>query len=178
MYSNGVCFVAGCYGVGKSYLCDKLASLSGIETYSASDIISSVNGEKYGSNKFVADKEANQRALVDEVQTLLHSKARILLAGHFCIFNRQGEVEFLPENVFDELSIAKIVLLEADVAKVIENLGKRDGKLYSENAVLKLQQAELLQAKRVSERLGVPLFVRSMKFDTSDVADVFVFINH
>lgn len=112
MYSNGVCFVAGCYGVGKSYLCDKLASLLGIETYSASDIISSVNGEKYGSNKFVADKEANQRALVDEVQTLLHSKARILLAGHFCIFNRQGEVEFLPENVFDELSIAKIVLLK------------------------------------------------------------------
>ena len=177
MYSNGVCFVAGCYGVGKSSLCNKLASLSGIETYSASDIISSANGEKYGSNKFVSDKEANQRALVCGVRDLLHSKERIILAGHVCIFNRQTGVEYLPENVFEELSIAKIVLLEAETAKVIENLSKRDGKLYSRDEVSNLQQAERQQAKRTSERLRVPFLVHAMQFDSSDDADVLAFVN-
>ena len=42
----GVIFVAGSYGVGKSTLCEKLSYRMDLPFYSASDLISEVNGEK------------------------------------------------------------------------------------------------------------------------------------
>ena len=56
----GTIFIAGSYGVGKSTLCDKLSKALGLPTYSAGDLISSINGEQYGANKAVQNKETNQ----------------------------------------------------------------------------------------------------------------------
>lgn len=63
----GTIFIAGSYGVGKSTLCDNLSRVSGVPAYSAGDLISCINGEQYGANKVVQDKEANQDILVIEV---------------------------------------------------------------------------------------------------------------
>ena len=46
-----VIFVAGIYGVGKSTLCEKLSQRMSIPSYSAGDLISRVNGERYGATK-------------------------------------------------------------------------------------------------------------------------------
>lgn len=54
----GTIFIAGSYGVGKSTLCDNLSRVSGVPAYSAGDLISCINGEQYGANKVVQDKEA------------------------------------------------------------------------------------------------------------------------
>ncbi len=56
----GTIFVAGTYGVGKSTLCSKLSTALKIPDFSAGDLISAVNGETYGANKAVRDKDANQ----------------------------------------------------------------------------------------------------------------------
>lgn len=56
----GTIFVAGSYGVGKSTLCNALSNTLTIPAYSASDLISNVNGEQYGANKAVKNKDANQ----------------------------------------------------------------------------------------------------------------------
>ena len=49
----GTIFVAGSYGVGKSTLCNAMSKVLTIPTYSAGDLISNINGEKYGENKTV-----------------------------------------------------------------------------------------------------------------------------
>ena len=48
---DGIIFVAGIYGVGKSTLCERLSISIGIPCYSAGDLISAINGEIYGRNK-------------------------------------------------------------------------------------------------------------------------------
>ena len=83
----GTIFIAGTYGVGKSTLCDSLSKKLDIPAFSSGDLISNVNGEKYGANKFVKNKSANQDILEVEVKKLLKQFPKILLAGHFCIFN-------------------------------------------------------------------------------------------
>ena len=59
------------YGVGKSTLCNKLSTALKIPDFSAGDLISAVNGETYGENKVVRDKDANQNILASQVKQLL-----------------------------------------------------------------------------------------------------------
>lgn len=64
---GSVVFASGVYGVGKSTLCESLSKRCRINYYSAGDVISNVNGEKYGSNKTVKDKELNRYILVEKI---------------------------------------------------------------------------------------------------------------
>lgn len=95
----GTIFVAGSYGVGKSTLCSALSNVLTIPAYSAGDLISNVNGEQYGANKAVKDKDANQDILTFEIEKKLEQYPTILLAGHFCIFDKLNCVEKLPHSV-------------------------------------------------------------------------------
>ncbi len=65
----GTIFVAGSYGVGKSTLCNDLSNVLGVPAYSADDLISNVNDEKYGANKAVQNKDQNQDILAIEVKS-------------------------------------------------------------------------------------------------------------
>lgn len=107
-------FIAGAYGTGKSTLCGRLSTIMQIPFFSAGDLISKINGEHYGTNKAVTDKNRNQILLADKVQELNQIYSRIILAGHFCIFNNSNEVETLPESVFYNLNIEQVLLLEAN----------------------------------------------------------------
>lgn len=68
---NSVIFVAGVYGVGKSTLCNKLSSVTGIPAFSAGDLISDINGETYEKNKVVKDAKSNQDILISAVDAKL-----------------------------------------------------------------------------------------------------------
>lgn len=127
----GTIFVAGIYGVGKSTLCDTLSKELKIPAYSVGDLISSVNGERYGANKAVTDKISNQVILSMQVQKLLEVTPQILLAGHFCIFDKNNGVDYLPEIIFSDLNIERIRLLKAPVSTILRNLSLRDKKVYT-----------------------------------------------
>lgn len=100
----GMIFIAGPYGVGKSTLCNALSKILRIPAYSAGDLISNINGEQYGANKAVQDKDANQDILAAEVKNILEQCPAILLAGHFCIFDKLNRVEKLPHSIFEKIS--------------------------------------------------------------------------
>lgn len=165
----GTIFVGGIYGVGKSTLCHKLSNRLNIPDYSAGDLISIINGEKYGTNKVVNNKVINQKILSLQVKKLLQINPRILLAGHFCIFDEEGNVDYLPSDIFYDLEIDTILLLEAPVAKVIKNLSRRDKKNYSEDQIFALQKAETQKAREVAEELKCNFYVHNMSFDEKDI---------
>ena len=139
----GTIFVAGTYGVGKSTLCNELSTALKIPDFSAGDLISAVNGETYGANKAVRDKDANQN----------------ILAGHFCIFDINGNVDTLPSSVFYDLEIETILLLEASSSQIIKNLSVRDKKEYSESQILLLQKAEHEKAHEIATSINCNLFI-------------------
>lgn len=162
-------FIAGVYGTGKSTICSVLAERFHIPAFSAGDLISVINGEQYGANKAVADKDNNQVLLATRVQELNSKNRQIILAGHFCIFNACNDVEVLPESVYPALNITQIVLLEAEVQNIISNLRHRDGKDYSEKSVTALIEKEREQSERISKQLKCPLYIYKMTFSDRDL---------
>lgn len=172
----GVIFVAGTYGVGKSTLCNALSRELHIPAYSAGDLISSVNGESYGANKVVTDKDHNQQILSQQISHLLITNSKILLAGHFCIFGTENCIEILPSDVFHDLYIEKILLLEADVTTIQSHLKSRDQKNYLEHDLLSLKEAERNMAYSVATDIGCPIYVHNMMFNDSDIQKCFAVI--
>ncbi|MEY8367686.1 ATP-binding protein [Anaerovoracaceae bacterium 42-11] len=165
----GTIFVAGGYGVGKSSLCEALSVLLNIPAYSAGDLISQVNGEKYGANKVVKNKILNQEILVAEVNERLKEWPTILLAGHFCIFDKMNGVDKLPITVFRRLQIEQILLLEADVERIIDNLSKRDGKMYTHEQITALLNVESIAAKQTALEINCLFHIHKMAFDETDI---------
>lgn len=169
---DGLIFVAGVYGVGKSTLCEKISQTLNIPFFSAGDLISHVNGETYGENKTVKDKNQNQNILVDAVNQICFEFPSILLAGHFCIFDKNTKVDILPEDTFSKLNIKKIILLEAPEEVIVNNLLKRDDKIYSVKQVVALKTTEHIQAVKISSELKIPLIIHQMTFADSDVNEI------
>ena len=164
----GTVFFAGEYGVGKSTLVAKLSALSGLPAYSAGDLISEKNGELYGANKLVSDKNSNQQILIQCIAKRLITYTKIILAGHFCIASKDGSIEQLPDYVFDGIAIEKIILLEASPIKIVSNLNKRDSKDYSIDFIKKMLHKERFAAAMTSKRLQIPLVIYEMTFSELD----------
>lgn len=173
----GTIFVAGSYGVGKSTLCNALSNALSIPTFSAGDLISEVNGELYGVNKAVKNKEKNQDILAVEVKKILKQYSTILLAGHFCIFDKSNCVEKLPYSVFEELDLEQILLLEAMPSKILMNLISRDKKEYELNQIERLLFEERQAAEDVSKLCGCKLYIHQMVFDDVDLQKCKEFIS-
>ena len=165
---EGVIFVAGVYGVGKSTMCSSLSELLNIDAYSAGDLISECNNEIYGKNKKVRDKDSNQNVLIECVEHKLREKHSIILAGHFCILGNDDKPDILPEFVYEKIQISAIVLLEASVQTVINHLEKRDGKEYSSELIQSFIRLERQQAEKISKKIHVPLIIHKMNFDSED----------
>lgn len=161
-------FIAGVYGVGKSTMCSALSEKLQIPTFSAGDLISTINGEQYGANKAVADKDNNQVLLAERVRELNCKHGQIILAGHFCILNVNDGVEILPESVYSALDITRIILLESETQTIMANLRRRDGKDYSEKNVSTLIEKEREQSKRISKQLKCRLDIYKMTFTDKD----------
>ncbi len=165
-------FIAGAYGTGKSTLCSEIAKRLSIPFFSAGDLIGEQNGEKYGSNKAVTDKYKNQLILATHVQNLNAKYRRILLAGHFCIFNSSNRVEQLPESVFSELNLSQIILLEANAELIVEHLLWRDDRVYKQDVISELLFQERAQAEIISGNLNCPLTVYQMTFSEKDAEKI------
>lgn len=169
----GTIFIAGVYGVGKSTLCASLSHSLAIPAFSAGDLISEINGEDYKQNKAVQDAERNQEILAAAVGRRLAQYPMILLSGHFCIFSAPDRVEVLPCEGFERLHIRRILLLEANTDKIIENLASRDYKRYDPGQVRLLRREERAAAGRTAAWLGCPLDIHYMSFDGEDSARCF-----
>lgn len=78
MMNGSTIFIAGVYGTGKSTMCSALSERLHIPAFSAGDLISAVNGERYGANKAVADKDNNQVLLAERVRELNQQYEQII----------------------------------------------------------------------------------------------------
>ena len=165
---GGTIFIGGIYGVGKSTICKKLSDALCIPMFSAGDLISEVNGEQYGANKAVHDANSNQKILTEQVESILNKHKTIILAGHFCIFDKFNKVEYLPESIFTRLRINQIVLLTADIEEISNNLKLRDGKQYAVDDLQILLNSERQQAEMTAKSLHCPILEYRMKFDDND----------
>ncbi len=168
----GVIFIAGCYGVGKNTILDKLSEKTKIPHFSAGMLISEVNDEFYGRNKYVTDKKNNQILLIGQIEKKLKKFPRFFLDGHFCIFKKGNIPDPLPLEDLAQMHFEKIFLLETESSKILKNLKSRDDKKYSLDNIEALMTTENRQAHTFSEKTHIPLYIHHMLFDDTDVLQI------
>lgn len=104
-----------------------------------------------------------------EIKKKLEQYPTILLAGHFCIFNKLNRVEELPHSVFEKISLERILLLEADPEQILTNLSIRDKKKYEYRQIERLIREERRVAEEISQKCNCDLHIHQMTFDNSDL---------
>lgn len=66
----------------------------------------------------------------------------IILTGHMCILNKNMSIEELPQEVYDNLEITSMILLKNKTDVIIQNLMRRDKKVYNEILIDEFQRKE------------------------------------
>lgn len=152
-----VVFVAGIHGVGKTWLCERYASLRDVRHSSASMLINQVlTSVTWSADKRVPDIDQNQQALELAVNSITASGKSLLLDGHLVLRDVHGQLVPLSTDVFARLHLAAIVLITADVSVIAERLVNRDA-TATPTDLDAFQRCEERRAREVSEALGIPL---------------------
>lgn len=152
----GVIFVGGVHGVGKGTLCQQFSERIGVPSFTASSVIRTERQSAIAvDTKAVADPVGNQDLLLRGVRRLLTTKVNILLDGHFTVIDSQNCIVLIDVEVFSQLELQGIVVLEDAPPRICERLRQRDGQEWSVANVSSHQEAEVKHALAIATQLGV-----------------------
>lgn len=153
-------FVAGIHGVGKTYLASQVTIAIGMTHTSASKLIKEERSLPTWSNdKRVSDVAENQRALADAVRRHNESGTRLLLDGHFVLVGQSGELIRLEVDVFANLNLTGVILIEAPTQVVSQRIAERDQRQVPLDHLEKFMNTEHEQAEKVCAELNIPLTI-------------------
>lgn len=164
-------FVSGVHGVGKSYFCNMVKEATGIESYSASNLISILKKSEFAKNKLIPDIDANQQYLLMAVEELKASGKNFILDGHFCLLNTSGDVHRIPYETFTIFKPDAIVLLTERPDIIAARRKARDNIEVSVQSIANFQREEQVYAEEVATKIGSKLFISSSMDDLSLAID-------
>lgn len=170
---GNIIFFSGIHGVGKTYLAEILQIKLGIPRYLASELISSKRKVDYRIDKKVDDIALNQNLLFEALKERNLFKDLIILEGHFCLINKNGEVERIQKEIFKELNIKVIVLIYEEPIEIIQRVNKRGSGEYDLNFIEKFQNEEIYYAREIADYINVPLYIeKSSEFDLNIIQNL------
>lgn len=164
-------FISGVHGVGKSYFCNIVKDRTGIESYSASKLITERKKQGFPASKLIPDIDENQQYLLDAVAELRSSGKEFIIDGHFCLLNGEGIITRIGLDIFTTLNPDAIILLTEEPDIIASRRKGRDGIDHPVKEIKAFQDEESLYAEEVSKLLGVPLKISKGSTDTEATID-------
>lgn len=152
-------FISGVHSVGKSYFCDMVKEATGIESYSASTLITRKKNSGFAKDKLIPDIDDNQQYLLQAVSEFRDSGEDFILDGHFCLLNASGEITRIPYDTFTALKPEAIILLMEKSEVIAARRKEHDGIEASVQDIEDFQQEECAYAKEVAADIGAKLFI-------------------
>lgn len=152
-------FISGVHGSGKSTLSRRINQEINIDYTSVSDLIRSGGKLINPDNKATIEINKNQILWKNELNNINNKQNLILLDGHFCLLNKEHKIEVLPEDIFDDTNMIKIVLVTNTPEIIFSRLQKRDDKKYSIDLLKDFIAMEEKQAYLLSQSKKIPLFI-------------------
>jgi adenylate kinase len=149
-------FVGGVHGVGKTTFCQKIANSSGVQHFSASELIKRILKSDYAKNKHTQNISANQDILIDSIAQFVPCGSYCLLDGHFCLLDHSGAVTEVPLVTFEQMSPVAIIVLEDTPNNIAERIRDRDGESPQVDVIIEFQNHELRYSKEIGLRLCIP----------------------
>ncbi|NPE55822.1 AAA family ATPase [Dickeya dadantii] len=152
---NMIVMVAGVYGVGKSTVSNKLSEDFNIKFHSASDLIKAEKGySTWDKDKKTDQVKNNQEYLIKAINKM--SGDDFLLDGHFCLINKNGNIENIDFSTIKKLHINAVLLLKENPGIISRRLFDRDKVLWDESFISKMQESEESQAKLFTHENNIP----------------------
>lgn len=152
-----ILFVGGIHGVGKTQFSTRTADDLNMTRLSASALITQQRNAPAAVNKRVHNVVENQGALIAAIEAQPIQSERILLDGHFCVFDVDDRIQRIPVKTFQELAPVGVVLLYDEVATIQVALRKRDGREFTTAVLKELQENEREHAEQICRSLEIPL---------------------
>ncbi|EAB8046236.1 AAA family ATPase [Salmonella enterica subsp. enterica serovar Tees] len=152
-----IIFIAGAHAVGKSTLCNAYIADNDCIHRNASQLISEGKIQNWGVDKKTESPIDNQIVLLQQLEKIRTLGADLLLDGHFVLINSKGEYIELSEDVFAEMKLDGVVLIECEDSKIEERFKLRGAELnYSPE---KLRSFENMNAQKICSSLKIPLSI-------------------
>lgn len=153
--------LSGVHGVGKGYfLKNILKDDSNYTILEASNLIRQYKEAEDAGYKMVKDVSDNQRVLLKALITEKGQvKTDIILDGHLCIINKNGDIERIPEEFLVKASVYGIILLQDDVDSIIRRQNLRDGVGLKKQTIVKIQEDEIRYCELLRNELKIPFIV-------------------
>ena len=164
-------FISGIHGVGKSHFCAKAKVVLGVDTFSASDLISKQRQISFSGDKLISDIDTNQSHLLIAVQELNAANSGYLLDGHFCLLNEERQVTRIPVETFLSLSPDAIILLTENPEIIAKRRKQRDNIDNTLKEIHFFQNEEIIYATEVAETLRIPFKISTGKGDLDNMLD-------
>lgn len=152
-------FLAGIHGAGKTTFCTRAVKELGIECVSASGLIEAVLKQKMPKNKEIRDIERNQRLLEYAVRLMGISCENILMEGHLCLLDENGEIARISAGTFDNLAVQRIIVLREEISVIAGRNRCRGSLLSSPEFIDKFQNEELQYGRELSEKMQIPFHI-------------------
>lgn len=147
---------SGAHGVGKGFFLDKIKKdIQGYKIYSASDLIKRYKNATDAGYKKVSDIDDNQNVLINAINEIKKDNRNIILDGHLCVFNANGEVERIPESFFVDAEITEIIILQDEPSKICERIQKRDSNVIEIQDIEFMQFEELRYARELEAKFHI-----------------------
>lgn len=173
MGKRKVIFVAGVHGVGKTTLCNALATKFGIEYFSASNLITKEKEEAHLRSKQVENIAGNQDYLVVAINKYLNDINWYLLDGHFCLLNKDNEITRIPYSTYEGIDPSAILVLVDKPENIQARLDLRDSIRYDLALLRSFQEQEIFYAEYVRDKLRIP-YLMSNPIENKE--EIFTFI--
>lgn len=152
-----IVFVGGIHGVGKTYLGAPVAKQLGMRHATASKLIREERGlQSWGTDKRVEGIDENQAALISATNRLRSCGHKILLDGHFVLRGANGEFKEIDLQVFRDMQLGAVLLLEASLDSVMQRLNARGDVSWTITELQHFAELENAHAHQVSAELGIP----------------------
>lgn len=174
-YKN-IVFIGGIHGAGKGRLCAEISQKLDVIHLSASDLLQWSDLNEDNTNKNVEDIRNTQERLVKGLQNIIKSNKRYIIDGHFCLLDKNGEIQTVPQDTFEHILPIAILVLEETPEVISTRLLARDNKCYSPSFLTKMQEKEIETAHEIAKHLGIDILtINSQNVDcaTSFVAKQF-----
>lgn len=153
-------FLSGVHGVGKSTLLKKISKDKNIMIESVSGLIRQAGNEIEQSNKLTKNISNNQNLWKQELnKIILLDDKKLVLDGHFCLLNAEGEAVILPDNTFEGTKMSKIILKKEKPEIIKQRIENRDNIIWRIEMIRLLQDLEEKRAIFFSKKNDIPLFI-------------------
>lgn len=151
--------VCGIHGSGKDQYSTILKLKKNMNTYTASQLINQTLPLGQYKTKKIDQIDTRQYILLDAIKEILYHEKNFILNAHLCLINKNGEVERISSDIFRNMPITEIHLVECSAREIGQRIYRRDEISWDTIFIQSFLEEEKRYAIELSQLLKVPLSI-------------------